>query len=155
MSFLDSPLGPLHHQPPSAQGSAGRTLLCLLFRRRNCPSTTKAPSMPQGRSPPYAPLDCTFEGSTASTYTPHGAEEPTSPPPPYTLGVAGPGAAEEEDLVVLGEHEVVARSPFEDLKVESQHARSERLTREKLERKRARLLADNARIAEELERLGF
>ncbi|BGP44716.1 hypothetical protein JCM10450v2_000530 [Rhodotorula kratochvilovae] len=150
-TLLASPLGPLHHQPPSSQGSAGRTLLSLLRRGR---STSKAPSLKtlKKRSPSYTTLDCTFERSTTSTYTPHA--EPASPPPPYAQAVAAVGGA-EEDLVVLKEHRVPAPSPYGELKVETPQDRKERLRRENMERKRAQLLAEDARIGEELQRLGF
>jgi len=146
----------MHHQPPSDQASAVRTLLAAFSRRRHHKSpSSPSPASPtkQSRSPA---LECTLEHSSESTYTPLDSCDASTPPPPpplYSEAVArasGPGL-EEEDLVVLEEWE----QPLAGKKVIKVETKQERKERDRLERTRFKLVADDARINDELVKMGF
>ncbi|TNY19790.1 hypothetical protein DMC30DRAFT_441758, partial [Rhodotorula diobovata] len=150
-----SPLGPMHHQPPSDQASAVRALLAAFSRRRRnhkCPSSPSSPTKQRG-SPGF---ECALEHSSESTYTPldsRDASAPPPPPPPYSEAVArasGPGL-EEDDLVVLDEWE----QPSTGKGVVQVETKQERKERDRLERTRFKLVADDARINDELVKMGF
>ncbi|KPV78368.1 uncharacterized protein RHOBADRAFT_40914 [Rhodotorula graminis WP1] len=158
-ALFASPLGPMHHQPPSQQATAARTLLAFLRRDK---SSTSSPS--SKRSPPQ--LECTVERSTKSTYTAYRVVDEASrsspPPPPYTAVAVeeARALALEEDLVVLDDGEEGPRSASSsfgpvEVKVETKQERKEREKRDKQERKRAQLVEDDRRIGDELARLGF
>ncbi|GAA5917087.1 hypothetical protein JCM6882_009490 [Rhodosporidiobolus microsporus] len=155
---FSSPLGALHHAPPSQQGETVRALVSLFHlgrRNRTASSTSSSSSSSSSKrlnkpAPSYSTLECTFDpptGGKKSTYSPSSpsAFSPSPPPPPYSATAAPslPPSGLEEDLLIFDE---VAHA----LGLETKAERKERLRREKRERERREVVEADGRMDEAL-----
>ncbi|GAA5887742.1 hypothetical protein JCM6882_001516 [Rhodosporidiobolus microsporus] len=160
---FSSPLGPLHHAPPSQQGETVRALVSLfhLGRRNRTASSTSSSWSSSSKTlkkpaPSYSTLECTFDpptGGEKSTYSPPSpcAFSPSPPPPPYSAAAALPPSGLEEDLLIVDE---VAHA----LGLETKAERKERVRREKRapeERERREVIEADGRMDEALRGLGL
>ncbi|GAA5835299.1 hypothetical protein JCM11251_006674 [Rhodosporidiobolus azoricus] len=144
---FSSPLGAMHHAPPSTQGESVRALFSFFRRNTSSPSSEKSSysSSSTRALKKYAPslaLDCTIQTTNEKgTYSPL----PTTgfsclAPPPYSPSAT---SGIEEDLVVIDVDEEEEKMV---LKLETKAERTERLKREKLERKRGELVEADKRM---------
>ncbi|POY71332.1 hypothetical protein BMF94_5644 [Rhodotorula taiwanensis] len=173
---FSSPLGAIHHASPEAQGASLRAVMSLFRRNRPAKADQVLPKagsrFPSSPSARQAGLACTLERSTTFTVAYEASPLPaidetevehrlahSSPPPTYEAAT-GVVNGVEEDISIDDNGLVFIKTVGQmamrvEMRVESPSERKHRERQERLERKRQRLIEEDLRLCETLDKLGF